>query len=225
MFRIKICGITSLEDARVAVEAGADAIGLNFFPQSPRFVAGQQAREIAEAVRGKAVRVGVFVNSTVEEILRTVETTPLDAIQLHGDEPPEFLPRLAGHAVVRAFRAGPEGLAPLFAFLAACRELESPPHRVLLDSLSKGAYGGTGTLADWQLARLFAEEPSAPPLVLAGGLTADNVAAAIRAVRPAGVDTASGVESSPGRKDADLVRRFVAAARVAFDEQWVVGSG
>jgi phosphoribosylanthranilate isomerase len=216
MFRIKICGITRPEDALAAVTAGADAIGLNFYPQSARFVSDSQARRIAAAVPAGVARVGVFVNAAADEILETFDRTPLDLIQLHGDEPPEFLCRLGDRPIVRVFRMGSDGLAAALEYLDRCRQLGAVPRMVLADAAAGRAYGGTGELADWSALRGYPAADWHPPLILAGGLTPDNVAAAIRAVRPAGVDTASGVEVKPGVKDAGLMKRFVEAAREAL---------
>ncbi len=222
MFRIKICGITRPEDALAAATAGVDAIGLNFYPQSVRFVGDEQARRIAAAVPAGLVRVGVFVNAAADEIQRTFDRTPLDLIQLHGDEPPEFLCRLGDRPIVRVFRVASGGLAAAMAYLDRCRQLGATPRLVLADAAAGRAYGGTGELADWSGLSGYPAVNWHPSLILAGGLTPDNVSEAIRAVRPAGVDTASGVESSPGIKDTELMKRFVEAARstlAEFDER------
>jgi phosphoribosylanthranilate isomerase len=236
MFQIKICGVTRPEDALAAVTAGADAIGLNFYPQSVRFVGQEQARRIAAAVPAGVVRVGVFVNATADEILQTFDRTPLDLIQLHGDEPPEFLRLLGGRPLIRVFRVekgvgslcfgaatgtaetrGTKTPAPFFLeYLDRCRQLGAVPRLVLADAAAGRAYGGTGELADWSALAGYPAADWHPPLILAGGLTPDNVADAIRTVRPAGVDTASGVESRPGYKDAERMKRFVETARAAL---------
>jgi phosphoribosylanthranilate isomerase len=213
MFRIKICGITRLEDALAAATAGADAIGLNFYPRSARFVGEEQARRIAAAVPAGIARVGVFVNASAEEIQETFDCTPLDFIQLHGDEPPEFLCQLGDRPIIRVFRVGIAGLAAALAYLDCCRQFGVVPRMVLADAAAGRSYGGTGEMADWSALSGYPAAGWHPPLILAGGLTPDNVAAAIRAVRPAAVDTASGVESSPGVKDSGLMKRFVEAAR------------
>lgn len=226
MFRIKICGITRLEDAELVAASGADALGLNFYSQSARYVPRERARTIALAMEHKIVRVGLFVNPTLDELAQTEQTVPLDALQLHGDEPPEFLAAAAARfphlPIVRAFRCGPAGLANCLAYLQRCQQLAAMPAMVLLDAYRPGQYGGTGAVGDWsaaaEYARLRADESSRglPPLVLAGGLTAENVAEAIAAVKPRAVDTASGVESQPGQKDPRRLRDFVAAARQAL---------
>jgi phosphoribosylanthranilate isomerase len=213
MFRIKICGITRPEDALAAATAGADAIGLNFYPRSARFVGEEQARRIAAAVPAGIARVGVFVNESADDIQRIFDRTPLDLIQLHGDEPPEFLCQLGDRPIIRVFRVGIAGLAAALAYLDRCRQLGVVPRMVLADAAAGRSYGGTGEVADWSALSGYPAADWHPPLILAGGLTPENVAAAIRAVRPAAVDTASGVESSPGVKDAELMKRFVEAAR------------
>ncbi len=227
MFRIKICGITTVEDARMVAAAGADAIGLNFFPGSPRFVTPRDAAQIAGALPPGVLKVGVFVNSPAEHVWQVALSLQLDAVQLHGDESPEFLaswPDPKMPACVKAFRLGSEGLDPLAEYLERSRQLECVPDMVLVDAAQGGQYGGTGRTADWSQAARYPLAPWHPPLVLAGGLTAENIAEAIQAVRPYAVDTASGVESSPGRKDPELVVRFVAAARAAFEQMPRTGS-
>ncbi len=218
MFRVKICGITSEADARAVAAAGADAVGLNFFEKSPRFLVPERAEAVAAALPRGVVRVGLFVNATATRIRETWDQVGLDLIQLHGDEPPEFLRELKRRpvAVMRAFRLGEEGLAPILSYLRACRELNCVPELVLIDSYRKGHYGGTGAMADWDAAKRYPLDKWYPPFVLAGGLTAENVGEAIRTVYPSGVDTASGVETAPGKKDGKMVRRFVQAAREAF---------
>ena len=216
MFQVKICGITSVDDALAVAQAGADAIGLNFYPRSPRHVTTDVARDILKALPAGVVKVGLFVDTPADEVCRLFDDLHLDLIQLHGDQPPEFLTHLGGRPVMRAFRVGPDGLRPVAEYLARCRMLAVLPTLVLLDSLVAGAYGGTGQRADWGVAKQYVAEPGVPPLVLAGGLTPENVADAIRTVRPAAVDVASGVESQPGRKDPAAVGAFIQAARAAF---------
>ena len=216
MFQIKICGITSVDDALAMARAGADAVGLNFYARSPRCISPEVAREIAERLPGEVVRVGLFVNAPANEICRLFDELPLGLIQLHGDEPPEFLPQLGHRPVMRAFRVGSEGLDPVVDYLHRCGELKTPPTLTLLDSSVPGRYGGSGETGSWEAAAQYAQLSDMPPLVLAGGLTSDNVALAIAAIRPAAVDVASGIESRPGRKDPILAERFVRAARAVF---------
>jgi len=237
-FLIKICGITSVDDALLAIEAGADAIGLNFYHQSPRYVGPTVARAIARAVGDRVVKVGVFVNTDAPSILSLAEHVRFDLIQLHGDEPPEALGQLAGRPVMKAFRIGADGLAPVAAYLRRCQELKAMPQRVLFDAQVEGMYGGSGQTAPWERVTIYGQagqraffaggcnwkavvqyrpDDAAPPLVLAGGLTPENVTLAIRHVRPAAVDTASGVESSPGKKDPAKLQAFAYLARQAFE--------
>ncbi len=217
MFRIKICGMTSCDDARAAANAGADAIGLNFYPRSRRFVSLDIAAQIAATLPDGVTTVGVFVNATADEINQVVERVGLGCVQLHGDEPPTLLAQLASHVpIVRAYRCGADGLAPLSQYFTACRTHGREPDAVLVDADAGADYGGTGEAADWWLVAKEKHLLGAVPLVLAGGLTPRNVAAAVAAVRPHGVDVASGVESEPGRKDVALVQQFIAAARSAL---------
>ena len=192
-FIIKVCGITSEEDARLAVEAGANALGFNFYTKSPRFIAADVAREIAEAVSGDYLRVGVFVNPSLKELSETVNRSQLDVVQLHG----RHSPAISSLRVWRAIRPDDN--------------LESAPvEAYLLDTPSDGI-GGSGNTFDWKLA---ANRPFR--VIIAGGLDGSNVAGAITAALPWGVDACSRIESSPGKKDARKVRHFVAAAREAF---------
>lgn len=222
MFRIKICGVTRREDAVALAEAGADAIGLNFYEKSPRSTNPTEAAELRAAAAG-ALAVGVFVNATAERIREQTRSIPLGAIQLHGDEPDEFLRQIdANVPVIRAIRLGPDGLAPVAERIEAARRIGRPYAAVLVDAaVPKSAsgetvYGGSGQTTDW--ARVCEERGllGETPLILAGGLTPDNVAEAIRATGADGVDTASGVETAPGLKDPAAIRRFVAAALDGF---------
>jgi phosphoribosylanthranilate isomerase len=217
MFRIKICGITNEADACAAADAGADAIGLNFFHASRRHVTVDAARLIAAAVPAGVAKVGVFVNHEPDEIAGVVDAVGLDGIQLHGDEPAAILTALPLNLpIIRAFRCGSTGLAPLARYLDECRALGRVPDAVLLDADAGADFGGTGTRIDWARVDLDRTLVGAIPILLAGGLTPENVGDAIRIARPQGVDVASGVESQPGRKDAAVVREFVVAAREAF---------
>ena len=218
MFRVKICGITSVDDARAVAAAGADAVGLNFYAKSPRYVSVEKAREIINALPPEMVKVGLFVNAPAEEVCQTFDDLGLDLIQLHGDELPTYLTHLGDRPVMRAFRLAEAGLEPIGRYLGHCGRLGCMPRLVLVDAYVEGEYGGTGRVTDWERLKRYPFDVAHPPLVLAGGLTPDNVAEAIRTVRPAAVDTASGVESSPGRKDPAAVEAFVRAARLAFGE-------
>ena len=214
LFTVKICGITRPEDALASASAGADAIGLNFYPKSPRAIGLDRAREIIAVLSAEIVKGGLFVNAEAAFICETFDALGLDLIQLHGDEPPQLLAALGGRPAMKAFRAsGAEGLQAIANYLDACRSLECPPKMVLLDAPSAANFGGTGKLADWSLAKQYRERGNTPPLVLAGGLKPGNVAAAIHATGVRAVDTASGVESQPGIKDETTVKQFVLAAK------------
>lgn len=202
---IKICGLTTLEDAQAAVEAGADLLGFNFYPPSPRYLTPAACAEITAAVRRQrpAVKlIGVFVNEPPARVAEILAAAGLDLAQLHGEEAPDALRALDGRAF-KAFR-GVGADHALYA-VAGCG---APAF--LVDAYSPTLYGGTGHTADWSAARPLAKQY---PLLLAGGLTPANVADAITQVRPWGVDAASGVESAPGRKDHAKVRALIAAAR------------
>ncbi|MCA9099973.1 MAG: phosphoribosylanthranilate isomerase [Planctomycetales bacterium] len=219
MFRIKICGVTTIDDARLVGRAGADAVGLNFYPSSPRYLAAERALGVAQAIPGSVSKVGLFVNADETTIIDAWDRLSLDYIQLHGDETPEYVARLAPRRVIRALRVGPAGLAPVFEFLDRCREMGCTPAAVLLDAYDPHARGGTGKQVDWHAVSEYTMPPdsaSLPPLVLAGGLHPENVAEAIHLVRPQAVDVASGVELSPGVKHPALVTAFVQAARRGF---------
>ncbi len=206
--QIKICGIIALDDALAAADAGANLLGFNFYPSSPRYIEPQACARLVAALRSRGIgvtTVGVFVNASPAEIAAILDACGLDLAQLHGDEPPEALTDLAG----RAFKAiRPVTLAESQA-LAAAYARRTPP-ALLVDACHPGLYGGSGQAADWDLTTELA---ATCPILLAGGLRADNVAAAVARVRPWGVDVASGVESSPGRKDPRKMAEFVRAAR------------
>lgn len=210
MFRIKICGITRPEDARMAVESGADAIGLNFCRQSPRYLDPSEAGKVVKAADGRALVVGVFVNETPESIVAIAEATGIGAVQLSGDEPSEVAARLP-YRVVKAVRV-PPGAQTLSAWAGY------PCEALLLDAYRAGSYGGTGTALDWKslpaaVSALRRPDGSAVRWLLAGGLTPGNVREAILASRASGVDVASGVESAPGVKDARKVAEFIQNAK------------
>ena len=203
---VKICGLTSLDDALLAVDAGADAIGFVFWPKSPRAIAPARAAEIGRVLPPQIVRVGVFVDASPEEMTRVADEAGLDLLQLHGDESPEALGALCRPAW-KALRVGAG-----FASRDAAR-WSGRVSGLLLDTKAAAAPGGTGVAFDWSLARGAREH--AAFLMLAGGLTPENVERAIAIASPDGVDVSSGVESAPGKKDAGKVRAFVAAVRNA----------
>lgn len=217
MFRIKICGITKADDAHAAVDAGADAIGLNFYEKSKRCVSVFSAQAVSEAVPSEVTKVGVFVNETNPNIHARVSTFGLSAIQLHGDETPEFLSRLIDCTLIRARRMDERGVAGIAEDLEACGVAGRVPDALLVDAYSPGEYGGTGETVSWPGLADFRKWMGEVPLILAGGLTPENVAEAIRTVRPHGVDVASGVELSPGVKCPRKMRLFVDNAKSAFD--------
>jgi phosphoribosylanthranilate isomerase len=218
MFRIKICGVTNPDDALAAIDAGADALGFNFYRSSKRFIELDVARQISDVVPAHVAKVGVFVNHSVREIQEAVESLRPAFIQLHGDEPPDLLCDLPTEVkIIRAYRCGKEGLKPLASYLEECRTLGRTPDAVLLDADAAGAFGGTGQAADWSLISTQRAMLGDTPLILAGGLTPANVGQAIEAVRPDAVDVASGVERHPRAKDRDLMRQFANAAREAFE--------
>jgi phosphoribosylanthranilate isomerase len=216
MFQVKICGITRVKDALAAAAAGADAIGLNFYAGSQRHLGEEAAGEIVAQLPAGVLPVGVFVNAQARDVCRLFDELQLGLIQLHGDEPPEFLTQLGGLPVMRALRMGKEGWTPLVRYLDRCRELACLPRMVLVDAFQSGQYGGTGQTADWSMLVQWRSRFPELPLVLAGGLTPENVAQAVEAVKPAAVDTASGVEQDPGIKDPALIAAFVRNARAAL---------
>jgi phosphoribosylanthranilate isomerase len=211
---VKICGTTNLEDALVAAEAGADLLGFILYPKSPRYVMPDAVARIVAAVRTAFTTppacVGVFVNAPPAEVLAVLVQTGLDLAQLHGDESAAELLALQG----RGFKAvRPTGLENALALASEYASLGAGPD-LLIDAYAPHAYGGTGQRADWSAAAAVARR--VPHLLLAGGLAPENVAAAVQAVQPWGVDVASGVEQAPGRKDHARVRAFVAAAKGAL---------
>lgn len=203
MVKVKICGITCVEDALHAAACGADALGLVFYAKSPRVVSRERARQIVAVLPPLVTTVGLFVNEAPGTIREVVDYCGLDLIQLHGDELPEqclYPPR----RVLKALRIkGEQSLVGLDAYHVSA---------LLLDAWRPDSYGGTGALCDWQLAARVARERR---VLLAGGLTAENVDEAIRLVRPYGVDVSSGVECAPGRKDPERVEAFIRNARAA----------
>ena len=219
MVAIKYCGITRLEDAILAVETGADMLGFNFYRGSPRYISPGDAAELLRALRqktshykGNAQFVGVFVNSSLEEIEAIIETCRLDLAQLSGDEPPQ-LTHILGEKGFVVFRSDTERSLKILS-QNYYRRKTAPAF--LVDASVKGAYGGTGELADWvrsfELARRF-------PIMLAGGLTVSNVYQCLQQVRPWGVDVASGIEKEPGVKDHQKMIEFAQEVRHYEKEQ------
>lgn len=200
MVKVKICGITNYEDAQAALDMGADAIGFNFYSKSSRYVAPADAREIVDKLPPYVNIVGVFVNEfNLEAVKSIAEMAKLSAVQLHGNESPDYCAQLTAWRVIKALRVN---------------ENFDPGHvkdfhvsAILLDAYSTDTYGGTGTLFDWRLA--LAAKQYFPNIILAGGLKPQNVVAAIKTVKPYAVDVCSGVEESPGRKDKVLMQTFM----------------
>ena len=210
MTKVKICGITNLEDAQLALKYGADSLGFNFFRGSPRYISPSEARAIVDALPTSSSNVGVFVDEPVEEVLNIAETVGLDGLQLHGDENMNYIAALRGGTrcfVVKAFRVSSSD--------SVISALEWDIDHPLFDSHSTQARGGTGIPFDWE--RFGAEISHSFPgtAYLAGGLNAENVAEAIRMVGPYAVDAASGVESSPGKKDPKKMAAFIERAKIA----------
>lgn len=213
----KICGIRDVATAKAVATLKPSAIGLNFFAGSPRHVTVEQATEIVRDLPANVEAVGVFVNHSAAEIDAICTRCGLRTAQIHGDEKPELLAEVSlrrpALQLVRAFRMGAERLKPLAEYLESCRRLGVTLRACLVDAQVAGQYGGTGQTVPWNVLQAEYLRDTWPPLILAGGLTPENVAEAIRATNPWGVDVAGGVESSPGVKDLERVSRFLAAAR------------
>lgn len=202
--KVKICGITSLEDARQAVEAGADALGLMFYNGSPRHIALERAQEIARGLPPYVLRVGVFVNPEPDEVFSAIQLCGLNLVQFHGEETPDFC-RQFGVMTMKAVRVRDAASVETLAAYGA--------DAYLLDSYVPGTAGGTGETFNWDL--VLEAKKLGKPIFLAGGLTVANVREAVRRVQPFAVDVSSGVESAPGKKDSKKVRDFIAAVRAA----------
>ena len=200
---IKICGITNLEDAQNAVLFGADAIGL-VFADSPRKITPSKAKEIIDQIGKSAIKVGVFVNEPIDNVKETVKFCGLDAVQLHGDESPDYCAKLKISKVIKAFRMKDE------TSLLSMKDYNGV-FAYLLDSFSKDRYGGTGKAFDWSLA--VKAKVLGKPIILSGGIGLDNIQDAIKAVRPYGIDISSSVEREPGKKDTFLMKRLIYAIK------------
>jgi len=218
--KVKVCGITNLEDAELAVELGAWTLGMIFFAGSPRSCSAAEAQRIVAVLRRRVELCGVFVNAPLEEVVRTSEDLGLSMLQLHGDEGPSFCAeasRRNGARVIKAVQvSGPGDVRDLERFHVDFHLLDAraaEPERL-------GLRGGTGDTFDWTLLKA---RRSKVPLILSGGLNADNVAEAITLTHPYAVDTASGTESAPGRKDADKLRAFFAAVEGTAVEEPRIG--
>ena len=207
MTRVKICGLTALEDAHLAADLGAWALGMIFWPDSPRACSIEQAEAIGAQLHRRVELAGVFVNASLDHVAETADICRFTLLQLHGDEGPSYCQEAARRTGCRVIKAARVRDA---ADVQAIRAYRTDFH--LLDTHSERAPGGTGESFDWELARLH---PGDPPLILSGGLTADNVGQAIAAVRPYGVDSASGTEAEPGRKDPAKLTAFFRAVEAA----------
>lgn len=227
LFHVKVCGVTSAADARLAAAAGADAVGFNFVPGSPRELSPEAAREAVAALPAGVLAVGVFAGMPADQIRAIAEAAGLGAIQLHGHltdtagvcDPPTRCHELTGLPLIRAVRLESDGFGPARRWLAAAAAAGRSPDMLIVDAgviagTAAGRLGGTGHLVDWNA--LAREEPLGLPFALAGGLSPVNVGTAVKAARCEAVDTASGVETAPGRKDPRLMEAFVAAARQAL---------
>jgi phosphoribosylanthranilate isomerase len=202
MTEIKICGITRVDDALCAAGSSADAIGFIFHPASPRYISPERAKQIVAALPRGIATVGIFVNREAEDVARTAADCGLDLIQLHGDESPEYCRRFPPERIVKAvFPRSPEDLRALAAY-----EVRA----FLVDARDADLYGGTGKRADWELAAKLAKER---PLILAGGLSIDNIGEALSTVAPGAVDINSGIERAPGIKDHDRMKRIIGLIR------------
>jgi phosphoribosylanthranilate isomerase len=200
---VKICGITNLDDALAAVAAGADALGFNFYEPSPRYITPQHAREIIEQLPETLLTVGVFVNEESEEVRKIGKETSLRAVQLHGDETPEYCRELVDFYVIKTF-----AVSDTF-------DIQAPDaykvDAVMLDTKHNNLRGGTGRVFDWSIAEQVA--PTIPKLFLAGGLSPENVKNAVEIVRPFAVDACSALEDSPGKKNHERMRVFINTVR------------
>jgi len=206
MVRVKICGITNVRDARLAARFGADALGFNFYKGSPRYIQPERARAIIAALPPFVSTVGIFVNEAPERINEIAGLCRLDAVQLSGDESPAQADRIRGVRRIKGIRVRDER------DIARCRRYRVDAY--LLDAYVEGLQGGTGMTFNWELAR---EAQEFGPVILAGGLTPENVDEAVRIARPYAVDTASGVEERPGIKDRELMAEFILCAKAAGD--------
>ncbi len=211
MTKVKICGITNLEDARLSAEFGADALGFNFYEKSPRYISPENAREIIEQLPREILKVGVFVNEDLSKIVEIAKVAKLEALQLHGEESPEFASELKQKTnleIIKAFRVSPEFVPE--------DVLQYETDAILLDAYSPKEHGGTGETFDWEIAKKVQE--IFPKMYLAGGLDQNNVANAFFEVKPFAIDVCSGVESEKGRKSFECLNLFISNLRKAIKE-------
>jgi phosphoribosylanthranilate isomerase len=205
MVLVKICGITNLDDALAAVDAGADALGFNFYHRSPRYITAETARAIIERLPAEVLTVGVFVNEELDAVEKTASLAGVSALQLHGSESPEYCKALKGRDLIKVFATHAE--------FAPDTVLDYDVQAIMLDAADKRTFGGTGKVSNWSIARQTRE--LFPRLFLAGGLSAENVGEAIEQVDPYAVDACSLLEVAPGRKDHAKMSAFIAAVRKA----------
>lgn len=203
MVKVKICGITNLEDARASAGAGCDALGFVFYRKSPRYIAPQKAAQIIRNLPRRVIKIGVFANARENVVRRVSKLCHLDALQFHGRESPEFCARFKGFKIIKAFRVKDR--------IDLQQISDYKPFAYLFDNYSRVKLGGTGKKFDWRLIRHI--DGLKRPVFLSGGLNEHNVEQAIRAVRPAWVDASSSLEISPGRKDHARIRKFVSIAK------------
>lgn len=209
MTKVKICGITNLEDGLLSAKFGADALGFNFYEKSLRYISPENAREIIEQLPQEVLKVGVFVNETLEKIIEIAETAKLDALQLHGEETPEFICELKEKTdleIIKAFRVSPE--------FKPEDVLEYKADAILLDAYSRHEHGGTGETFDWEIAKKVRE--IFPKMYLAGGLSPENIANAVFEVTPFAVDACSLLEFEKGIKDSKKVKEFISAVKKSY---------
>ena len=196
--KLKVCGITLIEDAQVAIECGAEFLGFNFYRKSPRYISPEAARTIIEQLPSGVITVGIFVNEAQpQDVLEILKVSGVQLAQLHGDEDADYCAAVGAERVIKALRVG-EGFD-------VRQVLSYPAWAILLDAFDKNLYGGTGKTANWEVAR---EAAKLTRLFLAGGLSPENIAEAIQAVQPFAVDVNSGVESAPGKKAADKLKKL-----------------
>lgn len=199
MVKVKICGITNLEDALASFKAGCDALGFVFYKKSPRYIAPEKARSIAEQLPAQVIKIGIFVNARERTVRRIARLCSLNMLQFHGNETPEFCRRFADCKIIKAFRVKGR---------LGCKDvLKYRPFAFLFDTYAASKIGGTGKNFDWELITHINNIKG--PVFLSGGLSAKNVKAAIRAVKPHWVDVSSSVEAAPGKKDHKKVREFI----------------
>jgi phosphoribosylanthranilate isomerase len=212
MTKVKICGITNLEDAQLSVKFGADALGFNFYKKSPRFIEAEKVREIVEKLPRKVLKVGVFVNESLENVAKIAETAKLDAIQLHGEETPEFCRQVKEKTnleIIKAFRVSPD--------FTPEDVLKYDVDAILLDAYNPKEHGGTGETFDWEIAKKVQE--LFPKMYLAGGLKHENISRLIDRIKPFYIDVCSGIESEKGKKDKVKLINFLKLAKYDYQKE------